>query len=783
MRAFFGVVVAALLLPVAAPSIGMHAQGQSSAPSPNRQAELALDQERKARNGIVVGQPKVYDDALLQQMLNESEAKLAALTVLDQASLVKAFGAVSGANQRTSAFGVNIQTPALPGVTTAAKGAPGGTVTTSTNNVSVDGKPSSIDVVQTTTGVPVTDVTTVAPQATPPSVSAAAPAGAFPSAFSVSSSDLLNEQMQLTFEIANLRLMLEGAVSDRLFVSPNVRRVKPRITIGVPVTIEPDRRFKNAVAIVEVEYLPPPTSLANDEKPAVTAVLPREKTYNVAAITDSTTSIGAGVVTQVVGVSGSWFRGHKTYYLTRDQDTLGLTFQPRNPAAVGVRWQFKPVLGAEFVRAGLKQMFAQLSLPIAGDEPTRGTVKIRTYWRKLDTKAGVLKDITANSLDETVAEWTVPRYPLEVEPRSFDASKIEDLGNGQMLVRLTGPFLSGTHVRVGSATYRPGTPGAVFDLNGIRFVAPIVELTSKKTVLVSRDGEELPLEIPKTQDGAPTEKLRIPAILSASIAAFDEKRSVLTIDFVEDLDSLKPEPVIVAAGKAYGYTDAPIQREKRRLRAIVPTADIVNDPMLQVTSVFAQRGYSRSAQVTGLAGSSQTDRLLLLEAGKDVTKFLLYGHHLKDAEVLVPNGAKLEAIGQASDAETLATITLSADQLKLHKQLVLKRGTERPAFIAIPAIDAPAVKAAPTLKERVVVGADEAIFVGDDLKNIEKVAFGEHTLQFEVAKDGKSVIVRGLKKSGVTTTTDSKSIAFTFKAASTPVKVEVVSGKVETIAK
>ena len=95
--------------------------------------------------------------------------------------------------------------------------------------------------------------------------------------------------------------------------------------------------------------------------------------------------------------------------------------------------------------------------------------------------------------------------------------------------------------------------------------------------------------------------------------------------------------------------------------------------MVQVTSVFAQRGYLRSAQITGLAGSSQVDRLLLLEADKDATKFLLYGHHLKGAEVLVPSGAKLDAIGPASDADTLAMITLTADQLKLHKQLVLTR--------------------------------------------------------------------------------------------------------------
>src|SRR5262245_58029024 len=105
MRAFLGFVVALLLLhPVPPLSPGVRAQGQSAVPSPKRQTELLIDQERAARNGIVVGRPKVYDDALLQQMLNDAQAKLAVLNVLDQGGLVKAFGAVTGANQRTSGF-------------------------------------------------------------------------------------------------------------------------------------------------------------------------------------------------------------------------------------------------------------------------------------------------------------------------------------------------------------------------------------------------------------------------------------------------------------------------------------------------------------------------------------------------------------------------------------------------------------------------------------------------------------------------------------------------------
>ncbi len=60
----------------------------------------------------------------------------------------------------------------------------------------------------------------------------------------------------------------------------------------------------------------------------ITTLLPREKTYNVASISENNISLGGGIATQVLGVSGSWFRGHKTYYVVQDQDTVAKTFVP-----------------------------------------------------------------------------------------------------------------------------------------------------------------------------------------------------------------------------------------------------------------------------------------------------------------------------------------------------------------------------------------------------------------------------------------------------------------------
>lgn len=744
-------------------------------------AERALDEQRRARNGIVVGQPKVYDDALLQQMLNDAEARLATLQVIDHAGLISKFGTTAGANQRTSAFAVNVQGPALPQVVTTNKGATGSTVDTKTTSLSTDNKPSSSEVVAATTGQNATDVVTTAPQATPPPAPVTAPAGAFPSSFSVSASDLLHEQMQLTFEIANLRLLLEGALSDRLFQNPKMQKIKPRTTIGVPITIESDRRYKNAVAVVEVE-IERLNTLDENEQPAVTAVLPRDKTYNVAEITDSTTSIGGGVVTQLVGVSGSWLRGHKTYYMTQDQDTLGLTFAPTRQNAVGVSWQFRPVLGREYVRSGLKETFAQVAFPSAITEDFYGHAHVRTYWRKFDPKRGILGDIVGKSLEDNVVDWKIPRLPLEIPPSDFVSSQLTDLGGGQMLVNVPGPFLTGTYVRIGPALYQPGSPNATFELNGIRIVAPISELATKGAVLVARNGQEVPLILHRKEKPADPE-VSLPAIDSATVTAFDDTRSVLTVKFKSKIDTVKPEPILVIGGHVLGYSDAPIERTDNTLRAIVTTAFITANPEVTATALFAPASYGARAVAQGGSMLSQGDRLVVLEQKKDSARFLLYGNRLDTASVILPSGVTLDKIGDAGDSDTLRVVSLTAEQLGLQKQLVLQRGTGRPSFVAIPALEFKAAKDPnpPTARDRVTVGADEAVFAGDNLKELVRVTFNGRALAFALAPDAKSVRLRGLKAAGVTAAATSQRLELYFKAPSTDVKLDVVSSKIETV--
>ena len=64
----------------------------------------------KIRNGIVVGDTKIFDERSLALKLQAIEASLANLQFFDQQSLSAAIGKIQGANQETSAFAFRAST-------------------------------------------------------------------------------------------------------------------------------------------------------------------------------------------------------------------------------------------------------------------------------------------------------------------------------------------------------------------------------------------------------------------------------------------------------------------------------------------------------------------------------------------------------------------------------------------------------------------------------------------------------------------------------------------------
>ena len=457
--------------------------GQTKKKPTQAQIDEAAVIEQRTGNGIYVDNPKVYDDSSLQLMLNSARARLATLQAIDQTGLLSRIGAVTGATLSQSSLGISITGPPIP-QSVVTDNAPTGSTTSNGAGV----------VQSSTTSLPVQGTVTTNPQQVATSATAPPNGGLTMPTPSISALDALNEQIQLTYEIANLQLLLEGSLNDRYVKGTQL--IKPRTTLGFPVTISSLRPYKDAVAVVEVQVTNPEINFNPDDKPAVTALLPRERTYNVAALTDKMTSIGGGLVTQVINGGFSLIRGQKSYYIVQDQDTLASMQAPDSSAsnATAFSWQFRPVLGRSYVRAGLKQTFVQLSAPLRNGSACFGKIKVKTYWRRIDRKTGVLREVIPESIEHPSIDKIIPVYDLT--PFIDTRPRYDDLGSGQIRVTVPGKFLAGTFVRVGNNYYREGSAGFTADLNQIRFVASAAEVIKYKAYLVNRDGSETEIVSP-----------------------------------------------------------------------------------------------------------------------------------------------------------------------------------------------------------------------------------------------------------------------------------------------
>lgn len=761
-----------------------------------KQVAKQIEAREENGNGIYVQRPEVYDDSSLQQMLNAARSKLASLQGLDQATLLQHLGVITGSTLQQSSFSAQVSGPNPPSTVTTANG-PTSTVATTS------GSPAT-----TTTTAPNQSVVTTSPTATSPIP--AAPTDTpypLPTTFSGSASDLLNEEMQLTYEIANLQLLLEGSLSDR-FVK-GTRTVKRRTTVGFSVNFSPGKKYKNAIAVVEVEVKRPDKNTldaTDPEPPAITALLPREKTYNVAAIKDRSTSIGAGIVTSVVSGGASWTGGRKTFYVIQDQDTVALrqpASDPKTEAAFS--WQFRPVLGEPLVRTGMRQTFVQLAVAVDNFAGCFGTVHVRSYWRKYDQKNGIAKDVIADSIRE---QDVTPIPVFDLAP-TIGTLQYEDLGNGQVQVAIGGSFLSGTYIRIGNTYYREGSPGFTSETTQIRFIAPAADIAVQQAYIVSRDGAEVRILDPSdaeyrnrlstsceavpVQEQNKDQVWKNPAKLTAHVSSFDDSNVLLEVKGTgipnTGTDPKLDSYYLLVGNRLFGLRDSPFERSigsaDVTYHVVVPAGALSSVPRAFLLPLFWKKEkYEVPADILDFSLSNSSEKLVLIDKGDKASTYLLYGNRLKDAQVLSPTGLALRPVDSLNDDGTIRLLVVSADLLKTLKQIVLqKKSGERPTVVSIPASDTKdTAKPTLTAQSRITVGMDEVVIAGDGLDKLKAVRFKKTALKFTLSDDKKSVTVSGLAAARVTSTPSEQTLEFEFEGGQkSAVKVDVVNGKVETV--
>ena len=436
-----------------------------------------------------------------------------------------------------------------------------------TANATIDLK-SVMSALANTQGLTQSEVSTVVSALVSPTASSTAPSAptfdsfatlpsGFNPSFGPSASDLLNDQINLNYQIINLQMVLERALSDRLAedcketTDPRPNCTRLQTVLGFNVSIDPPRIANDAVAVVEVSLPRPasspprdPDSQPKDPNLALVALMPQEKTYNAAALSSSSHAYSGAVVANAFQVSGGYRKRNQTFYVYRDTDTLAYERMTADGALV-FGWMFRPVLGRRSVSPGFRQMFAVLSLPqvdcdhqeMADNTTQSGDKKssksdctiqlkptVRTYWKKYDRATQT--SFEAHDANTSRNFW----YGLSAtlgRPQIFDRSSyvneanyasipvyvhsstgyeedlrpvIEDVkwrstGEKSVLVSVTGRnFFTNTQVKLGDSVFSADNKNLIINSDeSFDIVASFDQLTSGPSSILGRYGLSVPL--------------------------------------------------------------------------------------------------------------------------------------------------------------------------------------------------------------------------------------------------------------------------------------------------
>jgi hypothetical protein len=405
-------------------------------------------------NGIGVGAPKLYDTRSLSLMLEEMQDQVRRVSGIDQKRLTDSLNTVQG--QRTSSSETTLEaTFASGGGTDAAQKKAG-------QNKGDADKPKE---------------TPKATATTPKEGASNGGAGgaSTPGTFAERSTDVLSDQVNLTYEILNLRLLLERALSDRLY---GTNQARLQAVLGFPISVNTPEYASGCAAFVEVTVV-----VSGAEPPSVVALLPQEQTFNITTSRRRSGSVGASAPVKLANFALKSRALSERAYLDREADTIAFLGQVARQQdgspvpQVTFGWQLRPGAGNLSVTAGLRQMFAVLSLP-QKDEVVADQIELKisttTYWRRFNSRTSTssdrlnLKAWFSNRPVVVTEDWRPAMNvtsTLAVEgslsPRITEVKWYKVGLNRAVIVVRGANFFPGTSVAVGDQAYKSSDDGLV----------------------------------------------------------------------------------------------------------------------------------------------------------------------------------------------------------------------------------------------------------------------------------------------------------------------------------
>lgn len=467
----------------------LHAQGNSSSPSV------------PGNNGISVGAPKSFDNRSLSLMVESLSENLRTMNLIDSKSVAASFGLLQGSQVSEVSRALTVVSRPIPGQT-------------------ITDKPSATDPsrreVSTSSTVPQRD------PAIPWSFDAVANPTGFSPSYGNSPGDLLNDQVNVMYQIFNLRMLQERALSDR------IHEKEPRLqsVLGFNVSLDPPRDAENSAAIVEVIVKMKTPAAAQPPaagKVSLVAMMPQEKTYNRSALSNRANAFGASAVMRLFTVGYTERRRGQTFYVFRDHDTVAFErMRQASDPSLHFGWQFRPVLGKKAVTPGMRQMFAVVSLPsndLASAADAELEVKVITRWVKYypgkqttaersnilwtSELAQFLSANTANTIpppaEVVVSDYTVPVFTTNTYQKALSpvVQSVDWAFTGEktMALMVRGKnFYTGTSLVVGDRTFAdPATGLLLKSSESLDATGDTTNLALGEGVLFGRYGSAVPL--------------------------------------------------------------------------------------------------------------------------------------------------------------------------------------------------------------------------------------------------------------------------------------------------
>jgi hypothetical protein len=440
------------------------------------------DQSRYQENGIVVGQAKLFELRSLQMMIDNVKSSLAQTAYPSGSQLFGMTGRVQASESTATATSVQVDTAIGP--------------TGSQQNNSA---------------------------ARSPDMSSRSGSSETQGALALSPTDVLSEQTSLWYQLVNLQMLMDGALSDRLIPADsngaattygNSRKFSPRAQaiVGFQISVDSRQDYRNAVAeaIITIDNKKPALSGHGGygDEPSLMLLLPRSNTYNSVSVSRDSKSLGLGALANVFSLGVSKGKSNDTFYIGKDTDTVALERIPnldlygmadpvvRDKAAkyrgVSFGWQFRPVFTRAAVDPGVRQVFAMLSLPASVlQDKWEGSVHVATYWRKYDRKSRTVGKVIPGSL----SKWQLDNIVVPIGSGIEDAlqpniqnAAWEDAGNGKVAVTIEGSnFALGTSIACGETTLCEKDL-SLFSPNRIRFVLPMNAICRGGITVIGRYG-------------------------------------------------------------------------------------------------------------------------------------------------------------------------------------------------------------------------------------------------------------------------------------------------------